>query len=175
MPIDKLYSLDNVKLLLLFMLKSLGHPLSRVALTDACLGSRAADFYLIGPALEALLESGQLVEDLENDLVALTALGEETIDELSRRIPLSVRERAVAKAATLVRGAVRAEQVKAETVPCKGGFQVTLKIVDGECTLLSLSMFSPTEVQAHILCDNFRRAHVSLYADILKALTALRQ
>jgi len=175
MPVDQLHNPEQVKLLLLFILRSLGQPLSKAALAEACLGSETADIFLVAPAINDLLSSGHLVEDPDNDLVVLTPLGAGTSDELSRRLPLSVRERAVAMAASLARMAVRAEQIRAAAAPCEGGYEVTLGITDGDITLFSLNMFSPTEVQAHIMCDNFRRAPERLYTDILKALTAVRE
>lgn len=175
MSVDKLYDIDSTKLLLLFILKSIGHPLSRQTLTDACLDSGAADFYIIGPAISSLLESGQLVEDTDSNVLAITENGENIIFELSHRIPFSIRERVVAKSLFLSKKMLRSEQIKTKIAPLKGGYQVTLEIIDGETVLLSLSLFSATDEEAHILCDNFRRTAEKFYTDILKALTALRQ
>ncbi len=160
----------DIKILICYLLSSVGKPMQFSQLCDVLQQDGLVNYFDLTSAYGELQESGHIRS--EGGAVQVTALGEEAGSSFARKLPLSVREKAVG---TAVRLLARAER-DAEN-PCEieaapgGGYHVTCRILDDGATLLSVTVWVADESQAACIREQFRRDPTLCYTGMLALLT----
>ncbi len=82
--IGMLQNKNDVKLLVLYVLRAIDRPVSEEQLGDCIMGTGSANYFDYTEAFDELLRFGQVLES--DGLYSLTPLGLETIDLLERQL-----------------------------------------------------------------------------------------
>lgn len=163
-----IYQSTDIKLLVCYMLAGVNEPLPRQAVLDIVAGDGMANFFDTGSAIDELIELGHLSED--GGLLALTEKGREAAQDLSARLPYTLRQRAVTAALELLARERRAKENSFSVQKLPQGCALTCRIHEGDSDLLSLTVQVADEQQANLLGQNFISDPVALYQAIFSLL-----
>ena len=91
---------QEIKILICYLLRTVEQPMLRDDVTDILVGNGMANYFDIEEAMEELLRLQHLVQS-DDRRIATTVSGAQIGDELSVRIPYTLRERSVKAALRL--------------------------------------------------------------------------
>ncbi len=162
---------QEIKILLCYMLHSVGQPINRDELTDIIIAGGMANYFDTEEAIEELLRLQHLVEG-DGRMLATTVTGAQIGESLSVRIPYTLRERSVKAAMQLLK---RRQIEKDNKVDIRrtetGGYEVSCSVLDGERTLLSVTLPVTDHLQAEQIREQFLADPALLYRSNLAVLT----
>ncbi|MFT9055353.1 MAG: DUF4364 family protein [Ethanoligenens sp.] len=163
----------DVKILICYLLKNMREPLPLQTLAEALQHDGLVNYFTLADALHALLLSGHidLVEKDGEKSYKVTQLGAGTADMFERRLPFSVREKAVKAGIRLLARQKREAENKVEITPNGAGFTVRCAVLDGTDTLLSLSLLVPDCAQAESVKQQFLRDPGTIYRATVALMT----
>lgn len=162
---------QEIKILLCYMLGSVGQPISRDAVTEIIVGEGMANYFDTEEAIEELLRLQHLVQG-DNRLIATTVTGGQIGDSLATRIPYTLRERSVKAAVQLLRRREIEKDNKVEIRPLEeGGCEVTCSVMDGGRALLSVTLRVADKWQAEQIKERFIADPALLYRSNFAVLT----
>ena len=166
-----LTNVQEIRILLCYMLHTVGAPIPRDALTDIITAGGMANYFDTEEAIEDLIRLQHLVQT-EDRLVATTVTGNQIGSSLGMRIPYTLRERSVKAALQLLKRRAVEQDNKVDI--CKledGGYTVTCSVMDGERTLLSVTLHVSDVWQAEQIKEQFLTDPALLYRSNLAVLT----
>ena len=162
----------EVKMLLCYLLSSLGQPISFDQLYGALSGQKLVNYFELTHALSKLLETGHISQKAQSEPVvyAATALGARAGKEFENNLPLTVREKSLAACKLLFEQERRLSLVEITQTPREdGGYMLELTLPEDGGQLVSVRVFAPTEKD----CENFRRRFLNAPLTIYKGIVAL--
>lgn len=162
---------EEIKILLCYMLHTVQQPMPRGDVTDIVVGGGMANYFDVENAIEELLRLQHLVEG-EDHTIATTVTGGQIGEELSVRVPYTLRERSAKAALELLRRR-RTEAdnpVTVEKLP-EGGCLVTCAVVDEGKALFSVALRVADDWQANQIKEHFLEDPSALYRANLAVLT----
>ncbi|MDP4152931.1 MAG: DUF4364 family protein [Bacillota bacterium] len=164
---------EDVKLTIMFALKSLGHPAIFDHLNEIVISSGRVNYFDEQSEIEALLNSKHISKESigDTEYFVLTELGHETIDILEMRLPYSVRERIIKDTVKLEAKIKYNAQTRAQIKDSENGFIVTLGIIDGSEPLFEVSLLVSNRQQAETICKTFKEDPEGMYADLVTVMT----
>ena len=119
-------------------------------------------------AISELINAGH-VSELDGRYV-ITSTGREIAELLRTDVPLTVREKVLAKAARLFRRQVNLEQHHVEIMPREDGFIVRGSISDFGSELFAVEVYAPNRLHAENIRDNFIDKGADIMRDALSRL-----
>ena len=155
-----LWNQNDIRILLCYILSSVNAPLSGQDLSEILQRKALANYFEAGDALAALEQRGNVVRD-EDGCYRVTEAGREIAETLDATLPLSVRDKALEAAFTLLADARSHRENRVEVAPLETGFQVTCHI----------SLFVPDSAQAELVKERFYRDPEQVYKLLLSSLT----
>lgn len=164
-----LFSYQEIKILICYMLMGIPAPLPRQAILDILSGEEMANFFEAEAAIDELIRQNHLVE--ENDELVLTETGKQVATTLSSRIPFTLREQSIKAALRLL---LRKQRERDNTVKVERrehGRDVILTIHEADEALLSLSLRVADDLQANLIKENFMDNPTLLYQSVIAILT----
>lgn len=163
-----LRSKNDIRILICYLLKSVG-PLTGEEISSVMQQNALANYFEVRDALSALVSMGN-VGETETGYSLLPA-GENIAENLDVLLPLSVRDKAVTAALSMLATA-RAERENAVMIAkTEHGYNVTCKISGGEMDLMQVKVYVPDLHQARVVKKNFHRDPQRIYSLLLAALT----
>ena len=165
-----LWHKNDIRILLCYILASVGAPLARQDLTKIIQEKGLANYFEVEDALATLMTQGN-VSQTEEGFFTITPTGKEIADNLDATLPLSVRDKALEAAFTLLSEARAQRENRVETQKTKQGVQVTCHISGGDMELMSISLYVPDRARAKMVQDRFHRDPEGGYQLVLAALT----
>ena len=164
---------NDIRVLLCYILKSLGVPFSKTDLNTALQTTGTANFFEVNDALGALCGAGLATADErgEDPLYTLTDAGREVADRLETDLPRSVREKAVAAAMELLARNRARGGTEARVEKLQNGYHVILSVKDGDTLMMRTTLFTADSLQADNICERFQLHPETLYAGIVELLT----
>ena len=166
-----LTNLQEIRILLCYMLNTVGQPVPRDAVTEIVIGGGMANYFDTKAAIEELLTQRHLTQD-EDKMLAVTPTGAQIGDSLSVRIPYTLRERSVAAALKLLkRRQVEVDNKVDITKQEEGGYAVTCRVQDRGIDLLSVTLRVSDPWQAQQIKEQFLSDPALLYRSNLAVLT----
>ena len=166
-----LTNVQEIRILLCYMLNSVAAPIPRDALTDIITAGGMANYFDTEDAIEDLIRLQHLVQS-EDKLVATTVTGNQIGESLGVRIPYTLRERSVKAALQLLK---RREVERDNKVDIRkleeGGYEVTCTVMDGDRALLSVTLRVSDPWQAEQIKEQFLTDPALLYRSNLAVLT----
>lgn len=165
-----LWHKNDIRILLCYILASVNAPLSRQDLTRIIQEKGLANYFEVEDALAALLTQGNIAQDQEGRCT-VTPAGREIADSLDATLPLSVRDKALEAAFTLLAQAKAQRENRVDLTKTKRGYQITCHISDGEMDLMAISLYVPDKAQAKMVRERFYRDPEGVYKLVLASLT----
>lgn len=168
-----LRDINEVKILICYLLKNSGNPLTFDSLNEILQKDGLVNYFEFAQSLNELLLSGHvnLSEHDGQEFYKVTRLGETTAETFERRLPLSVREKAVRAAVRLLeRQRIEAEN-KVTITQMKNGYMVECRVLDGEDELLAIKLLVPEMAQAKSVEEQFLKNPEIVYRGSLAMLT----
>jgi len=166
-----LTNVQEIRILLCYMLHSVAAPIPRDALTDILTAGGMANYFDTEDAIEDLIRLQHLVQT-EDRLVATTVTGNQIGESLGVRIPYTLRERSVKAALQLLKRRKVEQDNKVEIRKTEeGGYEVTCTVMDGARVLLSVTLPVSDAWQAEQIKEQFLTDPALLYRSNLAVLT----
>lgn len=169
-----LWTKNDIRILICYILSSVDGPLSEEDLREVLQGKALANYFETGDALAALEAAGSITRGKEGYAVA--PKGREIAAGLDTDLPLSVRDKALEAALTLMaRSRSRREnRVQVEDLP--NGCRVRCAVFGGKDTqLMEVALYVPDRAQARVVEENFYKDPEGVYRLLLAALTGERE
>ena len=167
-PAGGLKETYEVKILICYLLDSVGAPLTLHQICEICTADGVVDYFTLCTAMRELEENGNLVREKEG--CVLTDLGRETVENLKKALPSSLRDAIVRRGMALLARMRREKEVTAEVKPDGSGYQVICSLHEGSLTFFSMAFYAPDRVQADIIAGNFRKKAPELYESLIGTL-----
>ena len=164
-----LYSYQEIKILICYMLMGVPAPLPRKDVLDIIAGEEMANFFEAGGAIDELIGLGHLNEQPEG--LVLTETGKQVATTLSSRIPYTLREKSVKAALRLL---MRKQRERDNTVTIEKrehGTDVICTIHEADEALMTLSIRVADDLQANLIKEKFMDNPTLLYQGVLAILT----
>lgn len=165
-----LWTQNDVRILLCYILASVGQPLSGEDLLKIVQKKALANYFEASDALSALEALQNVIRD-GNGLYRVTDKGREIADSLDATLPLSVRDKALEAALTLLADARARRENRVEIRETEKGFQVICHISGGDVELMSISLYAPDRAQAQLIERRFLQDPAGIYKLLLSSLT----
>ena len=163
---------NDIKILLCYILKSLGMPLSRNALTEILQTAQLVNFFEISNALSAICDAGLAVCENRDgeDYFSLSADGFSVAEKLDTELPLLVRDAAVKAAVGVVAREKMKGSVETEVQKLSKGYNVILSIKDADTIMMQTVLYAADSLQAQTIEESFLNNPEKLYLSIIDSL-----
>ncbi len=159
----------EIRILLCYLMDSVGAPVRREELEEVLLGEELANYFAMADSLSQLIEQGLVAESDAGYTV--TESGKTVARTLADDLPRTIRD-------TAVRGVIRAQQYaaraavhKSEVVSGPGGRAVHCAIEDDAGPLFRMELYMPDELTAAAVREQFIEKGDEVYKLVLAALT----
>lgn len=166
-----LWNKNDIRILICYILSSVKAPLSGEDITAIMQKKALANYFEVGDALMALLKMENIAKD-DKGCYTVTDTGEEIAQSLDATLPLSVRDKALEAAFTLLADARTQRENRVDINKTPSGYQVECHISGGDkMELLALSLYVPDLAQAEMVKRSFHRDPAGIYKLLLSSLT----
>ena len=131
------------------------------------------NYFDFNDAFAKLLKDGSITKNQEDeDSYSITKKGEIIAKELERKLPLTVREKAIAATINLLARLKREKENSSSIKKANNGYYFSGNISGGgEINLMSFSLCVPDELQAKLIKRNFQNYPEKVYECLLAVLT----
>lgn len=163
----------EIRILLCYLLKSVGVPLTRSEIESALLGEELVNYFELSDALDKLCTLGHL--KFENHTYQITPSGSDLADTLSGELPRSVRETAVNAVLTAQQYKRKLAQHKAKVTQTEDGWRTSCTIEDLGEPVFSCELYLPDELTANAVKEKFIRDGDRIFRCMLGLLTGNKQ
>ena len=163
----------EIRILLCYLLKCVGIPLSRTEIEGALLGEELVNYFELSDALDKLCALGHLKQTQNG--YEITPSGCDLADTLSSELPRSVRESAVNAVLTAQQYKRKLAQHKAEVLHSEDGWRTRCTIEDLGEPVFSFELYLPDELTAKAVKDHFISDGDQIFRCMLGLLTGNRQ
>ncbi len=172
--LDGLKDKNDVKILILFLLKNINYPLTITNISDILIRYGQANYFDIAEGLEELVIK-MFVEKIENEHKVThyhpTGQGLKSVEQLYSMLPSSVREKTMRSALKTLASIKRDSQIISDTQKTDYGYLVNCQIKDEQFDIFKFSLFVPNEIQAKIVQKNFKDNPEYIYKALIEIIT----
>lgn len=165
---------DDIKILICYLLNSVGRPLTFSNLNDILLHDDLCNYFEFANSLHELLVTGHvdMINKDGEEFYKPTSLGVSTASLFERRLPKAVRDKAISTAVKLLAEIKRDAENKVTITENKnGGFEVDCSVYDMGDTLLSVKLYVADNAQAQSVKAKFQKSPETVYKGVLNLLT----
>lgn len=165
-------SKTEIRILICYLFTSVKQPMSKETVVEALLERGLTNYFEASSCFDDLLKSGN-IQSLENNpnLFEATANGKLISEQLEDSLALTVKERAIECAMTLLEKEKKEKENKVLIEKCSNGYNVKCIISGGDMELMSVSLFLADMEQARIVKKNFYKNPQLIYKIMLSAMT----
>jgi hypothetical protein len=163
----------QIKLLVCYILKSIGKPIGKQSLTELLQYEGLANYFEVIKAIDDLTELGNIApSDEGGDKYIITEQGIKNAEELfDSMLPESVKQKAVSAATRTLAHTRRMEENLVEIEKASGGYNVICRSLDGERTLIKIELLVPDLIQAEAVKNTFLSNPLKIYSGSIALLT----
>lgn len=167
-----LRSKNEIRILICYLLASVGTPLAKDDITGIMQDSALANYFEVTDAISEMSDRGILCKNSANpNVFTLSDSGKIIAKQLDTALPPSVRDKAVGAAIRLLAEAKRKRENHVECVKVEHGYNVVCHISGGKMDLMSFSLYVPDLYQAKMVKENFQRSPETVYRILLALVT----
>lgn len=168
-----LRSKNDIKLLICYMLSSVGQPMSKEEIVSVLQENALANYFEINDAFSDLLGNNNISKSHdESEKYIITESGKLIVSQLDTALPISIREKTISAAINLLAKIKRENENKVLIKKENNGYYVTCNISGGSnMNLLNFTLFVPDIKQAELVKKNFQEIPNLIYSCILALLT----
>ncbi len=158
----------QIKILITYIVSKLSEPIKDSMMIEALQLHGLANYFEVIQAVDELLDNGNL--STVDGLLYLTPKGSLSVNELSKELPKSVKETALADAINLQILEKREGENTVEVKKCDNGYYVTFKVIHKAETLMELTVYAADFEQAEIIKHNFLKNPSHVYSTVITSL-----
>ncbi|AHM56894.1 hypothetical protein EAL2_c15990 [Peptoclostridium acidaminophilum DSM 3953] len=161
------------KLLILYIFKSIDFGLTNSQLTQIIMETELMNYFLFKQYIAELTENALVTEDSNsnNQRYNITTKGMQTLNYFISRIPYATREKIDFYLLQSKDRLVKDTQIKSNFKKIsEHEYAVELSVIENNASLIDLSISLPSNKQARLICENWKKNANSLYGDILQLL-----
>jgi len=161
------------KLLILYIFKSIDFGLTNSQITQIIMETELMNYFLFKQYIAELTENELVTEDSDsnNQRYNITSKGMQTLNYFISRIPYATREKIDFYLLQSKDRLVKDTQIKSNFKKVsEHEYTVELSVIENNTPLIELSISLPSNKQARLMCDNWKKNASSLYGDILQLL-----
>ena len=163
-------SKNEIRILICYLINSVKTPVSKEIILESLQKDGLANYFEASACFDELIKKEHIKSVDEKNFV-LNSGGELISSQLSSTIPLTVREKALFSALSLIEQQKRDKENKVEIEKTESGYYIKCTISGGEMDLLSFKLYAPNYDEAKILKKNFRKNPELVYKTMLSVLT----
>lgn len=165
-----IHDMLDVKVLILYVVSRAMYPLDAQKVYELCYQDECLSYFDVQSALPEMVASGHLEQTDEGFVITEKGREAGSLTEDSIAYPVAQRaERAVDQFNRAVR---RDSLIHAQIMPRQSGdFSVVMGLDDEMGNLMTLELMAPTQSQARMLGDSFRRHADALFQTVMQILT----
>ena len=170
---DNTLELSEIKLLLLYIIKSIKYTISNAQLTDIVLEHSFINYFTLQQYISELEKSNfiKLEEKDNKEFVLLTRKGDSVLSLFKDRLSQSKMKSIDEYLSEQIDEIKRELNIFGDYTPDNNdSFLVTLKALEGNCVLLDLNVSVPSKDQAKELCSKWKNNSSEIYNKIMEAL-----
>ncbi|MBQ4569294.1 MAG: DUF4364 family protein [Ruminococcus sp.] len=165
-------SKTEVRILICYLFATVKEPMSKETVLDALLEKGLTNYFEASSCFDDLVQSGNLSPVSEgSDLFEATSNGRMISEQLEDNLALTVKERAIECALSLLAQEKVEKENKVITEKTENGYNVKCSISGGNMELMSVSLFVADSEQAKIVKKNFYKNPQLFYQVMLAAMT----
>jgi len=163
------------KLLLLYIIDEARTPLTNNEITEFILENNYMNYFLTQQYLSELVSSGfidYIKNDTENkNVYILLEKGKSTLSYFQDRIPKKIKDEISCKFADDIKNKNNTAQVLGEYYKKNiNEYMVNLKLIEIEQPILNINLNVPSEAQAKIICEVWKKNTEYIYKKLLNML-----
>lgn len=158
----------QIKILITYIVSKLSDPIKDSMMIEALQLHGLANYFEVIQAVDDLLDNGNL--STADGFLYLTPKGTLSLGELSKEIPKSVKETALADAINLQLLEKREGENTVEVSKTENGYYVTFRVIHKEETLMELTVYAADYEQAETIKHNFLKNPSHVYSTVITSL-----
>lgn len=161
------------KLMILYLLKAVKYPLTRSQLSDFMLEKEYCSYFSFQQAILELLDAHLMREESMRNYsrYILTREGEDTLDFFGKNLPEQIRtDMNTFLEENMIRLRDEVGTSSGYQENSSGEYTVSLEIREGKEVLMKVDLSVPTEEQAQIISENWRKSDQKIYEFVMKEL-----
>lgn len=162
---------QEIKILICYIYNHFSCPIAKSFITDILQNYGLANYFETSQAFEEMVSAKNIIRDDEDNYV-ISETGKMIAEELSRNIPLTVREKAVKAVEEYFKRLKSEKENKATIRKCEKGYEVTCSVLDGSFEMMRLKLYAPDMLAATMIKSNFYKNPSEIYSEILKKLAS---
>ncbi len=164
---------ESIKLLVCYIINNIEEPLPRNAFCEEIHAEGIANYFELREAFSDLTQKN-LIKECENKrgYYEITKMGIETVTQLKRNLPYSVRKRAFFTTVKMIKKLKCREQtrVTAEALD-SGEYIISCSIVEGEKEMLTIRLNAPNFETAQQIKNSFWDNPELIYSSVINLMT----
>ncbi len=165
----------DIKILVCYVLKSIGCPASKTSVNDLLLSDGMANYYEVNNALSELTAAGhvRMTHEEDDDYFEICDSGRLIADTLYTELPLTMRQTAVQLALKTAAKEQKKKCIKTEIRKHgdSNGRDVVMRLLNGDEDVFNLTFYCADSLQATAICERFENNPDQVYLTIIDALT----
>lgn len=167
-----LRSKDEIKILICYLLDSVGAPLAKEDMIEIMQDNALANYFEVADAIAEMSGKGIILQSAgDSGVFTLGESGKMIAKQLDTALPHSVRNKAVGAAIRLLAEAKSERENKVDFVKTEQGYNVICHISGGDMDLMSFTLYVPDLHQANMVKENFHRSPETVYRMLLALVT----
>lgn len=163
----------EIKVFILYLLKSLNLPLDYDTISEIVVQDGFVNFFDFADCFADLVDAGQIDAFFETEIPTylISETGRETVSNVETKVYNTVREQALRSAQRLI--ALRRDgiRISSDLVPCEDGYSIKCSITDSTKTLMNVELYVTEERYAHQLQGNFEDNAEIVYKGVMALLS----
>ena len=161
---------QEIKILICYIFEHFSFPLAKSDIADILQNYGLANYFETSQAFEEMVSANNIIK-YDDKKYVISKTGKMIVEELSRDIPLTVREKAI-KAVEEHFHRMKSEKENKVTIrKSEHGYDVTCSVLDGDFEMMKLKLYAPDILAATTIKNNFYKNPSEIYSDILYRLT----
>lgn len=163
----------EIKVFILYLLKSLGEPLDYDTVSEIVVQDGFVNFFDFADCFADLVEAGQIEAFYEDGIMTylISESGREAVSNVETRLYNTVREQALRSAQRLIALRKTGTRISSDMKKCGEGYTINCSITDNEKTLMNVEVYVTEERYAHQLLGNFEDRAENVYKGIMALLS----
>lgn len=161
------------KLLLLYIIDKIDIPMNNSTITQFVLEHNYMNYFITQQYLSELVDSNfiRVVTVKNNNCYSLTEVGKDALDYFSNRIPEKLKKEIDKNYEEKKQELIKEAQIVGNYYKKnESQYIVSLKVIENSITLFDLSLNVPSNKQAKIICDHWKKNPAIIYKKIMTLL-----
>ena len=164
-----LTNLTDIKLLVCYLLKSVGEPMDKEQMIEMIFENDLAEYFDLRAAVMQLVDNGQINESRDG-ILTITESGKQAAEQLEETLPFTAREKVVKEGIKITTLSKRRKANKAHIQKTENGIYVECELLDDKDAVLTFKLLVSDDLQAKIIQEQFLENPALVYKKFITSL-----